>query len=136
MSAKQELGVIGLGVMGQNLALNIERNGYSVAAYDIEPAKVRSSRERFAGRDMVVAGTLADFLDALEDPQIHAPAAARARFDFELGMPRAQAVYDLVQVADVVHPQFSLNRRRRLRHRHKHKRRHKKRTHRRNCCEV
>ena len=37
------IGMIGLGVMGQNLALNIERNGYSVAVWDREPAV----RERF-----------------------------------------------------------------------------------------
>ena len=69
MSAKKAFGVIGLGVMGQNLALNIERNGYPVAGYDIDPAKVRASRERFAGRDMVVAGTLAEFLGQLALPR-------------------------------------------------------------------
>ena len=35
------IGMIGLGVMGQNLALNIERNGYSVAVFDREPASAR-----------------------------------------------------------------------------------------------
>jgi 6-phosphogluconate dehydrogenase len=69
MSTRKAFGVVGVGVMGQNLALNIERNGYSVAAYDSDPAKVRTCRERFAGRDMVVAGTLAEFLDALERPR-------------------------------------------------------------------
>ena len=69
MSARKAFGVIGLGVMGQNLALNIERNGYPVAGYDIDPAKVRASRERFAGRDMVVAGTLAEFLGQLALPR-------------------------------------------------------------------
>lgn len=69
MSAKKAFGVIGLGVMGQNLALNIERNGYSVVGYDIEPAKLEASRERFAGRDMLVAGTLAEFLGQLALPR-------------------------------------------------------------------
>jgi 6-phosphogluconate dehydrogenase len=69
MSTRKAFGVVGLGVMGQNLALNIERNGYSVTAYDIDPAKELSSRERFAGRDMVVAGTVAELLDALERPR-------------------------------------------------------------------
>lgn len=32
--SKQQMGVIGLGVMGMNLALNIESRGYSVSAYD------------------------------------------------------------------------------------------------------
>ncbi len=69
MSAAKAFGVVGLGVMGQNLALNIERNGHSVAAYDIDPAKVASSRERFAGRDMVVADGPGAFLEALERPR-------------------------------------------------------------------
>jgi hypothetical protein len=32
-----EFGVIGLGVMGQNLALNIEDHGQSVAVWNLEP---------------------------------------------------------------------------------------------------
>ena len=33
---KAAIGLIGLGVMGQNLALNIERNGYPIAVYERE----------------------------------------------------------------------------------------------------
>jgi len=33
---KQEFGIVGLGVMGRNLARNIERNGFSVALYNRE----------------------------------------------------------------------------------------------------
>lgn len=32
--AKQQIGVIGLAVMGKNLALNIESRGYSVAVFN------------------------------------------------------------------------------------------------------
>ena len=69
MATNQSFGVVGLGVMGQNLALNIERNGQSVAAYDLDPAKARASRERFAGRDLVVADGPGPFLEALERPR-------------------------------------------------------------------
>jgi 6-phosphogluconate dehydrogenase len=31
----QQFGLIGLGVMGQNLVLNIERHGFSVVGYDL-----------------------------------------------------------------------------------------------------
>ena len=31
---KQQIGVIGLAVMGKNLALNIESRGYSVSVYN------------------------------------------------------------------------------------------------------
>ncbi len=70
MSTKQQaLGVIGLGVMGQNLALNIERNGYSVAGYEIDADRAGSARDRFAGKDIVLAGTLEAFLNLLERPR-------------------------------------------------------------------
>jgi 6-phosphogluconate dehydrogenase len=69
MGAGKAFGVIGLGVMGQNLALNIERNGFPVAGFDIDAAKVTASRERFAGRNLSVAGTLEEFLRDLERPR-------------------------------------------------------------------
>ncbi len=34
MAKKYDIGVIGLAVMGQNLALNIEKEGFSVAVYN------------------------------------------------------------------------------------------------------
>jgi 6-phosphogluconate dehydrogenase len=36
---QSDIGVVGLGVMGANLALNMERNGFRVAGYDLEAAK-------------------------------------------------------------------------------------------------
>ena len=35
--SRSDIGMIGLGVMGRNLALNIESRGYSVSVYDREP---------------------------------------------------------------------------------------------------
>jgi len=63
------IGLIGLGVMGQNLALNIERNGFSVAGYDLDEAKQKSSLQKFAGKKMFVAKTLKELLDVLESPK-------------------------------------------------------------------
>ena len=40
MESTAKVGLIGLGVMGENLALNIERNGYSIAVYNRHPDKV------------------------------------------------------------------------------------------------
>jgi 6-phosphogluconate dehydrogenase len=37
-----DIGVVGLGVMGSNLALNMERNGFRVAGYDLDVAKGRA----------------------------------------------------------------------------------------------
>jgi len=37
-----DIGVVGLGVMGSNLALNMERNGFRVAGYDLDAAKAKA----------------------------------------------------------------------------------------------
>ncbi|MGE5222597.1 MAG: NAD(P)-binding domain-containing protein [Omnitrophica WOR_2 bacterium] len=39
---KYKIGVVGLGVMGHNLALNMERNGFPVAGYDLDNNKTRA----------------------------------------------------------------------------------------------
>ncbi|MBI3667986.1 MAG: NADP-dependent phosphogluconate dehydrogenase [Acidobacteria bacterium] len=67
--SKSHFGVVGLGVMGQNLALNAERNGFAVAGYDLDAAKSRSMAEKAAGKNVQVTGSLAEFADALESPR-------------------------------------------------------------------
>jgi len=63
------IGMIGLGVMGQNLALNIERNGYSVVVWDRAPAV----RERFVGaakgKQIIDSTSPEDFVRSLERPR-------------------------------------------------------------------
>ncbi len=39
---KANFGIMGLGVMGHMLALNMERNGFKVAGYDLDLEKVRA----------------------------------------------------------------------------------------------
>ncbi len=63
------IGVIGLGVMGRNLALNIERHGYPVAGFDLDEKQRQHAAEKFAGKKMAVCASLADFLQALESPK-------------------------------------------------------------------
>lgn len=66
---KAYIGIIGLGVMGENLARNIVRNGYVVAGLDRGQAKVDSFIAH-AGSEYAVASTSMDaFLDALESPK-------------------------------------------------------------------
>ena len=48
-SAQAEIGLIGLGVMGQNLALNIADHGYPIAAFNRTSART----EAFAASDEV-----------------------------------------------------------------------------------
>jgi 6-phosphogluconate dehydrogenase len=66
---KYNFGIIGLGVMGQNLALNIERNGFSVAAYDLDHNRRKDAKEKIVNKKMVVANDLTKFLEYLESPK-------------------------------------------------------------------
>ena len=68
--AKAHFGLIGLGVMGENLVLNAERNGFSSVVYNRTYAKTEEFLAgRGAGRDIVGARTLEEFVAALERPR-------------------------------------------------------------------
>lgn len=67
--AKQKVGVIGLAVMGRNLALNIADHGFSVAVYNRSPEKTMDLMKEAEGKDIVPAYSLKDFIDALETPR-------------------------------------------------------------------
>lgn len=56
-----DIALIGLGVMGENLALNLERNGFSVTGFDLDDTKRRS----FAARTQGLRAQVADSLPAL-----------------------------------------------------------------------
>jgi len=68
--SKQHFGMIGLGVMGQNFALNVERNGFSVAAFDISKEAVdRYVQGKAAGKNVQPAFSLTEFVGLLERPR-------------------------------------------------------------------
>ena len=67
--SRQVIGIIGLGVMGQSLALNIERNGFSVAGFDLDEKRVETLCVRAEGKNIIVLRTLDDFLNHLESPK-------------------------------------------------------------------
>jgi 6-phosphogluconate dehydrogenase len=64
-----KIGMIGLGVMGENLALNIERNGYPIAVWNREPRKVDEFVARAEGKQVVGTHTPEEFARALERPR-------------------------------------------------------------------
>jgi 6-phosphogluconate dehydrogenase len=66
----QRVGIVGLGVMGENLALNIARNGYTVAGFDLDGSKVDSFAHRTAGTNAVAAHALPEFVGALAVPRV------------------------------------------------------------------
>jgi 6-phosphogluconate dehydrogenase len=63
------IGLIGLGVMGQNLALNIERNGFPVAVYDREPPVLDAFIARESGKQLFGAHSPEEFVRSLERPR-------------------------------------------------------------------
>lgn len=67
---KQQIGVIGLGVMGMNLALNIESRGYSVAVYDYWTDCTDHFRANEAnGKNIVGSYDIEAFAASLEVPR-------------------------------------------------------------------
>lgn len=68
--SKAHFGLIGLGVMGENLVLNAERNGYSSVVFNRTYAKTEDFLNgRAAGLNIIGAHTLEEFVGALERPR-------------------------------------------------------------------
>jgi 6-phosphogluconate dehydrogenase len=66
---KYDIGVIGLGVMGQNLALNIESRGFSVVGFDLDEQKRHSSAAKFADHNMTTVASLNELTESLSSPR-------------------------------------------------------------------
>src|SRR5437899_5588643 len=72
MNANQcDLGLIGLGVMGENLVLNMESKGFSVAVFN----RTTEVTEKFAagraqGKNIQPTRTMEEFVAALKKPRI------------------------------------------------------------------
>ncbi|MFS8118603.1 MAG: NAD(P)-binding domain-containing protein, partial [Microcoleus sp.] len=61
---KQNFGLIGLAVMGENLALNVESRGFSVAVYNRTTDKTDEfMAKRAPGKNIVAAKTLTGTAD-------------------------------------------------------------------------
>ena len=63
------IAMIGLGVMGQNLTLNMERHGYSVAVWDRQPSVLEKFVKEAAGKNIIKADTPEALVKALETPR-------------------------------------------------------------------
>ena len=60
---------MGIGVMGHMLALNMERNGFRVALFDLNAAKVKAIVDENPGKHLVPSDTMPAFIDSLERPR-------------------------------------------------------------------
>lgn len=67
---KYKIGVVGLGVMGHNLALNMERNGFAVAGYDLDAKKTEAFLSGpAAGKNIIGVDSPASLMAVLEKPR-------------------------------------------------------------------
>ena len=68
--ATQDFGLIGLAVMGQNLSLNVESKGFSVAVFNRTAARTEDFMARRAqGKSFIASYSIADFAASLSRPR-------------------------------------------------------------------
>ncbi|NTU16065.1 NADP-dependent phosphogluconate dehydrogenase [Bacillus subtilis] len=67
--SKQQIGVIGLAVMGKNLALNIESRGFSVSVYNRSSSKTEEFLQEAKGKNVVGTYSIEEFVLSLETPR-------------------------------------------------------------------
>ena len=65
----QQIGVVGLAVMGKNLAWNIESRGYSVSVYNRSRQKTDEMVKESPGKEIYPTYSLEEFVESLEKPR-------------------------------------------------------------------
>jgi 6-phosphogluconate dehydrogenase len=66
---KSPFGLIGLAVMGQNLALNVESRGFQVSVFNRSPEPTRAFVAAQSGKRLVGTETLGEFVASLASPR-------------------------------------------------------------------
>ncbi len=66
---KQQFGVIGMAVMGKNLAMNIESRGYTVSVYNRSREKTDDILAETKGRNFKGTYSIKEFVESLESPR-------------------------------------------------------------------
>ena len=67
--SKQQIGVVGMAVMGRNLALNIESRGYSVSIFNRSSSKTDEVIALHPDKKLVPTYTVEEFVASLEKPR-------------------------------------------------------------------
>jgi len=67
---KTDFGIIGMAVMGQNLALNVESKGFSVSVFNRTASKTEDfAKENTQGKNILPTYSLEEFVASLEKPR-------------------------------------------------------------------
>lgn len=69
MMSKSQFGVIGLAVMGKNLAMNIESRGYAVSVFNRSPEKTNELLKEANEKNIIGTYSLEEFVASLEKPR-------------------------------------------------------------------
>ncbi|WP_134645269.1 NADP-dependent phosphogluconate dehydrogenase [Weissella cibaria] len=67
--ATADFGVVGLAVMGRNLALNVESRGYTVAVYNRSSARTEDLVQTHSDKKFVPGYTVEDFVKSIKAPR-------------------------------------------------------------------
>ncbi|MGG1553201.1 MULTISPECIES: NADP-dependent phosphogluconate dehydrogenase [Paenibacillus] len=67
--SKQQIGVVGLAVMGKNLALNIESRGFTVSVFNRSAEKTKELLAEAPGKNLVGTYSVEEFVQSLEVPR-------------------------------------------------------------------
>ncbi|CAH1204875.1 6-phosphogluconate dehydrogenase, NADP(+)-dependent, decarboxylating [Paenibacillus allorhizoplanae] len=67
--SKQQIGVVGLAVMGKNLALNIESRGFTVSVFNRSAEKTKELLNEAPGKQLVGTYSVEEFVQSLEVPR-------------------------------------------------------------------
>ncbi|MBH8598500.1 MULTISPECIES: NADP-dependent phosphogluconate dehydrogenase [unclassified Thermoactinomyces] len=67
--ANSDIGVIGLAVMGRNLALNMESKGFTVSLFNRSPERTKALIHENPGKKLVGTYTMQEFIDSLKKPR-------------------------------------------------------------------
>ena len=68
--SKYDIGMIGLGVMGRNFALNMADHGFSVVGYDKNPDRLQGLRLEAGDRSVYAAESINQLIEMLSTPHI------------------------------------------------------------------
>lgn len=91
--SKVQIGVVGMAVMGKNLALNIESRGYDVAIYNRTTSKMEAVIEEHPDKNLVPTRSLEEFVETLERPR-------RIILMVKAGAPTDKMIQNLLPLLD------------------------------------
>jgi 6-phosphogluconate dehydrogenase len=90
---QQQIGVIGLAVMGKNLALNMESKGFSVSVYNRSPGKTHEILAEAEGKNIRGTFSVAEFVQSLQTPR-------KIMIMVKAGQPTDDTINELVPYLD------------------------------------